>query len=86
MGRLEIKDTTDQGLHRMAKVARFFYAEEGCGSPDLLYDPVILWWKDGRCVISGFERLRNNKDEKVDYAQSWLCFVGVAPPPMPEGR
>ena len=85
-GRLQIKDSTDQGLHRMAKIARFVYTEEGHGPPDLLYDPVILWWNDGRCVLSGFERLKNSQGDVVDYAQSWLCFVGAVPPAIPEGR
>lgn len=77
-GTLEIKDTTDQGLHRMARIARFKHAASVAGM-DVLYDPVILWWSGGRFVLAGFERLKNDQLETVDFAQSWLCFDGDPP-------
>lgn len=81
-GSLQIKDTTDQGLHRMARVAKF----ERSSGVDVLYDPVILWWSGGRFVLSGFERQKNEQHETVDYAQSWLCFEGIEPPAPPDSR
>jgi hypothetical protein len=82
-GVLEILDTTDQGLHRMVKLARFTREEKYV---DTLYDPQIVWCSGGKMVLTGFERGKNQGAEVVDYAQSWLCFVGVEPPTPPEGR
>ncbi|RNF30039.1 hypothetical protein NM04_14995 [Massilia aurea] len=84
-GSLEVLDTTSQGLHRMAKVAKFTYRDFN-RAVDELYDPHLLWWNGGRFVLSGFERIKNESLEVVDFAQSWLCFHDVEPPTAPEGR
>jgi hypothetical protein len=83
-GTLEVVETTDQGLHRLVKLARFTYGESG-NYVDTLFDVNLLWYRDGRMVLSGFERSKVDM-QFCDYAQSWLCFVGTEPPPMPEGR
>lgn len=83
-GKLEVVETTDQGLHRLVKLARFTYGESG-KYVDTLFDVNLLWYRDGRMVLSGFERSKVDM-QFCDYAQSWLCFVGTEPPPMPEGR
>ncbi|APA67504.1 hypothetical protein YQ44_06220 [Janthinobacterium sp. 1_2014MBL_MicDiv] len=83
-GTLEVVETTDQGLHRLVKLARFTYGESG-KYVDTLFDVNLLWYRDGRMVLSGFERSKVDM-QFCDYAQSWLCFVGTEPPPMPEGR
>lgn len=83
-GKLEVVETTDQGLHRLVKLARFTYGESG-NYVDTLFDVNLLWYRDGRMVLSGFERSKKDM-QFCDYAQSWLCFVGTEPPPMPEGR
>jgi hypothetical protein len=83
-GKLEVVETTDQGLHRLVKLARFTYGESG-NYVDTLFDVNLLWYRDGRMVLSGFERSKKDM-QFCDYAQSWLCFVGTEPPPVPEGR
>lgn len=85
-GTLEVVETTDQGLHRLVKLARFsFTYGESANHVDTLFDVNLLWYRDGRMVLSGFERSKKDM-QFCDYAQSWLCFVGTEPPPMPEGR
>jgi len=84
-GELSITETTDQGLHRLARIARFTYGGEH-QSTDTLYDPNLLWWKDGRFVLTGFERVQNDQGQLVDFAQSWLFFLDVEPPPLPEEK
>ena len=75
-GRLVILDTTDQGLRRPLKVARLHLP----GMPEVraeLLEPHILWVNDGRFVLAGFERVRNEAGETVEYAQSWLCALDL---------
>lgn len=81
---LGVVETTDQGLHRLVRLARFTYGESG-NYVDTLFDVNLLWYRDGRMVSSGFER--SKKDMQLcDYAQFWLCSVGMEPLPVPEGR
>jgi hypothetical protein len=75
VGGLEVLDTTDQGLHRLAQIARFTRVTLGHRHVETLYDQRLLWWKKGRLVLTGFERVRNEQGQFVDYAQSWLIFV-----------
>jgi hypothetical protein len=72
-GDLVILDVTDQGLRRMVKVARLTV-----GVPSYvleLVDPHIIWASGESFVLAGFERMRNEQGQLVDYAQSWLCTV-----------
>lgn len=85
LGRLEVVDTTDQGLHRMVKLARFTHGSSD-QFMDTLFGVELLWFRDGRMVLSGFERHKNSDQQFCDFAQSWLCFVGVDAPAVPEGR
>jgi hypothetical protein len=76
VGKLVIMDATDQGLRRQVKVARL----SGEDSRDVraeLIEPHVIWANDGRFMLTGFERGRNEAGEPVDYAQSWLCSVEV---------
>jgi len=69
----------------MTKIARFNYRDFGRALEEL-YDLHLLWWNNGRFVLSRFERVKNEQLEVVDYAQSWLCFHDAEPPAIPEGR
>jgi hypothetical protein len=85
-GQLTILDTTDQGLRRTAKVARLTIKHPGYVIE--LVDPHILWANENKFVLSGFERVRDEHGNLVDYAQSWLCEVELerkeeAPKTMP---
>lgn len=84
-GKLSVMDTTDQGLHRSVKMAIFAWEIESLGAATL-YDARLLWWSNGRFVLTGFERIRNEQQQLVDVAQSWLIYADGEPPPMPEGR
>ncbi len=73
-GELSISESTDQGLHRMVKRAKFtrdMYSE-------ILFDVNILWMEADRFVLTGFERSSTPLGE-VEYAQSWLCIAGDVP-------
>jgi hypothetical protein len=77
VGNLVIMDATDQGLRRQVKIARL----SGDDSRDVraeLIEPHVIWANDGRFMLTGFERGRNEAGETVDYAQSWLCSVESA--------
>lgn len=71
-GLLVVRDVTDQGLRRPSKVARLL--QDGAIRAEL-NDVHIVWCNDGRMTLAGFERLRNNDGNVVDYAQSWLCIL-----------
>lgn len=77
-GTLVIMDVTDQGLRRPVKVARL-----RCPPPRPmleLFEPHIVWAADGRFTLTGFERVKNDAGQLVDYAQSWLCVLITVPP------
>lgn len=59
-GKLEVVETTDQGLHRLVKLARFTYGESG-NYVDTLFDVNLLWYRDGRMVLSGLSAVK------------WIC-------------
>ncbi|MBC3860502.1 hypothetical protein H8K32_00175 [Undibacterium jejuense] len=84
IGELSLRETSDQGLHRLARVARFEYGDTKQYS-DTLFDPQILWIEGNRMTITGFERMSSVKGI-VDYAQSWLCVLGEVPPVKREKR
>lgn len=71
-GLLVVRDVSDQGLRRPSKVARLL---QGNAIRAELNDVHIVWCNDGRITLSGFERLRNDEGNLVDYAQSWLCIL-----------
>lgn len=73
-GILVIMDVSDQGLRRTAKVARLM---QGGELRYELTDVHIVWCNDGRFVLAGFERNRNEEGQSVDHAQSWLCSLDV---------
>jgi hypothetical protein len=82
-GALVIMDVTDQGLRRPVKVARL-HRGEVLGAMELM-EPHIIWANDGRFVLAGFERLRNDAGEVVSYAQSWLCKLDMQPASAGDG-
>lgn len=76
-GALVIMDVTDQGLRRPVKVARLRCAPP---RPTLeLLEPHIVWAAEGRFTLTGVERVKNDAGQLVDFAQSWLCVLIVAP-------
>jgi hypothetical protein len=82
-GMLVIADVTDQGLRRPVKVARL-HVTTRTKTVELL-DPHIIWANEGKFVLAGFERVRNEAGELVDFAQSWLCEIDTHPTEVPEG-
>ena len=79
-GMLVIMDVSDQGLRRPAKVARLM---QGADVRHELTDVHILWCNDGRFVLTGFERNKNEEGALVDHAQSWLCSLDFETLPDP---
>jgi len=75
-GLLVILDVTDQGLRRPAKVARLMQDDSIRAE---LCDVRIVWANEGRMTLTGFERQRNKAGQTVEYAQSWLCMLDLAP-------
>jgi hypothetical protein len=82
-GMLVIADVTDQGLRRPVKVARLHVTTRT--KTVELVEPHIIWANDGKFVLAGFERVRNEAGELVDFAQSWLCEIDTRPTEAPEG-
>jgi len=74
VGELEIGESTDQGLHRMVKRAKFTRGQHS----DILFDVTMQWMSGDRFVLSGFERATSPLGE-VEFAQSWLCIMGDMP-------
>ena len=83
-GTLVVTEGTDQGRHRVMRIARFEFGELDWMKA-ILYDPQLLWINNGRFLLKGFERVRVN-DKLVEYAQSWLCYCGTEPPCPPLGK
>lgn len=71
-GQLVIADMTDQGLHRPCKVARLVQGELLRAE---LKDVTVVWANDGRMTLAGFEQVRNEAGQTVDYRQSWLVML-----------
>jgi hypothetical protein len=82
-GVLVIMDVTDQGLRRPVKLARL-HANTRTAAMELV-EPHIIWANDGKFVLAGFERVRNEAGELVDFAQSWLCEIDTRPTEALEG-
>lgn len=75
-GQLVIADTTDQGLHRSCKVARLVQGELLRAE---LKDVTLVWANDGRMTLAGFEQIKNEAGQIVDYRQSWLVMLDSSP-------
>ncbi|MBC3876798.1 hypothetical protein H8K38_03135 [Undibacterium sp. FT79W] len=73
-GELSMSTTSDQGLHRVVRLARFVRGV----SKYTLFEPQILWLEGDRMMLSGFERVETERGD-VEYAQSWLCILGENP-------
>lgn len=82
-GKLEIGDSTDQGMHRNS-IRAYFVKEGDMVSNVILLDCRVLWMNEDRFMLTGFEMV-STIDGPARYAQSWLCLLSE-PPPMPEGR
>src|SRR5450830_1014006 len=74
-GELSINMTQDNRLNRVSKTAKLTDTRYG-GTYELM-DVDILWANEENFVLSGFEQYKNEAGEIVDYAQSWLCLLGV---------
>jgi hypothetical protein len=78
-GDLSIIDTRENGFNRILKLAKLVRGgADLSGYVETLYEPHILWINEDRFVLTGFER-RQQDGKLVDYAQSWLCKVGIDP-------
>lgn len=73
-GSLSISDTSNQGAHKVLKIARFDSIHEKIEAA-FLYDPLLTWVNEERMVLSGFERKLVGTNT-VRFAQSWLCRIG----------
>jgi hypothetical protein len=78
-GQLVVQDVTDQGLRRPCKIARFL---QGDSIRSELKDVHLVWANGGRMTLSGYERVKNDVGELVDYAQAWLCIMDDASPDL----
>lgn len=73
-GQLIIADVNDQGLHRPCKTARLLQGEMVRAE---LKDVSLVWANDGRMTLAGYEQLKNDAGQIVDYRQSWLVFIDI---------
>ena len=74
-GELSISTTRDNRLNRISKTAKLLRVSEKMVSIELL-DVNLEWVNEGRLVLTGFEPCEEN-GIVTDYAQSWLCLVGI---------
>lgn len=84
-GQLTIMVTTDQGLNRPCKIARLIQGELVRAE---LRDVEILWMNDDRFTLTGFEQVKNEAGQAVDYRQSWLVSLDTGPafPELPKRK
>jgi hypothetical protein len=78
-GTLSILDVTDQGLRRPTKVARLMM--DGVYRYEMS-DVGIVWAADGRFTLSGFERVKDEYGNIVEYRQAWLCILDTDEKPI----
>lgn len=84
VGDLVVGEEYLEDLHRHARVARL--ARPGSGGfmdeVPLLYDVTLLKWTKGLVILSGFERVPDEKEHRsIDVAQTWMLYeVGVDSP------
>jgi len=67
--------TRDNRLNRLSKTAQLLYDQERQSAIELM-DVTLEWVNDERLVLTGFEAYTEN-GLVIDYAQSWLCLVGL---------
>lgn len=65
-------DETDQGRHRLTKVARILSPR---GTVSELHDVSVVWANDCRITFTGDERIANADGKTVFYKQYWLCTL-----------
>jgi len=73
-GDLTVAVTQDNRLNRLSKTAKLVRA--GGWQTVELVDADLAWMNEERLVLTGFESCEQ-EGEVVDYAQSWLCLVGL---------
>lgn len=73
-GDLTVAVTQDNRLNRMSKTAKLVRA--GGWQTVELMDVDLAWINEERLVLTGFESCEQD-GQVVDYAQSWLCLVGL---------
>jgi hypothetical protein len=69
-GELEIKDTADEGLKRIVKLAKLTTTYQTYE----LFEAHVVWVSENRMCLSGFERVKKG-GRMVEYTQSWICTV-----------
>lgn len=77
-GLLLIADITDQGLHRPCKVARLLQGEMIRAE---LREISLVWANENRMTLAGYEKIKNEAGQTVDYRQSWLIVLDSFPSP-----
>ena len=81
-GRLRVDATLDDDLRRVARIAHL-QSESAIQLRDIL-DVDIVWARDWKMEISGFQRLQRDAGV-LQVRQSWICHF-TAWPPAPEPR
>ena len=61
--------------NRLSKTARLLYDQERQHAIELM-DVTLEWANEERLVLTGFEAYKES-GQVIDYAQSWLCLVGL---------
>lgn len=72
-GRLRVRELPVPELLRTSRVAELMNVEV----PEL-YDVTLLGTHENGFTLTGFERVRDGRGQRVDYAQSW--YVRLAAP------
>lgn len=82
-GQLAITDTTDQGKHRLTKVASLSHGELVRAE---LRDAQIVWLVEGRMTLTGYEQINDDSGKVAEYRQSWLVMLDNGPAILEMGK
>lgn len=72
-GELVILDTADQRLHRPLKIARMMKSAQAIACE--LLEAQIVWVKDDKLMLTGFERIKDAQGIVAEFKQSWHCTI-----------
>lgn len=83
LGHVVVRDFVS-GVHAKEKMAKFW--PSGGGPAEFLHNVQMKSWEAGILTLGGNERIASPETRTMSLEQEWMCYVGIAPPEMPEGR
>lgn len=83
LGIVAVKDF-NSGVHAKEKMGKFW--PRNGGPAEFLHNVSMKSWEAGIIKLGGTERISGYDKKTTSVEQEWVCYVGITPPPLLEGR